>query len=215
MKNETKINKSEISTSAKVSPHCRKKQGGIFKWMIIALLALTMTGTLIGCGSDDKKVKDVTPTAKDDSAETKEDDSADKPEEKTEFAIGEVAEYDGVQVSVLSYEESAGNDWGAPAEGKIFVFANMEITNNTDKEISVSSMASFDAYCDDYKLDYSSSALMAASVDDRQQLDGSIAPGKKLNGWLGFEVPTEWKTIEINYKDNIWSDSNFKFIVNK
>jgi predicted nucleic acid-binding Zn-ribbon protein len=195
-----------------------KKKGGCLKVVLIVIAILIVLGILIAVfGGGDDKVKDVTP-AKSNTEQSSNKDTqkaATKEEKKTEFAVGETAEYKNVQVSVLNYEESAGNEWGAPAEGNVFIFANIEIANNTDEEISVSSMGSFDAYCDDYKLDYSSEALMAASIDNRQQMDGSISPGKKLNGYLGFEVPAGWKTIEINYKDNFWLDSNFKFILNK
>lgn len=217
MSKETKICKyckTEIPANAKVCPQCRKKQGGgKIKWVIIGVVAVCIIGAAVG-GNSDKKVKDVTPT-KGKAQSTESAKSTESQTEKTQFAVGEVAEYEGVQVSVLNYEESTGNDWGSPAEGKVFVFANIEITNNTDKEISVSSMMSFDSYCDDYKLDFSSSALMASSTDKRQQMDGSIVAGKKLNGWIGLEVPTDWKTIEINYKDNVWLSSNFKFVIDK
>lgn len=206
--------KTEIPANAKVCPQCRKKQGGgKVKWVIIGIVVVGIIGAAVG-NNQDKKVKDVTP-AKDNTEITEKVKATEKQTEKTEFAVGEVAEYDNVQVSVLSYEESSGNDWGSPADGKVFVFANVEITNNTNKEMSVSSMISFDTYCDDYKLDFSSDALIASSTDKRQQMDGSIAPGKKLNGWLGFEVPSDWKTIEINYKDNVWLSSNFKFVIEK
>jgi len=193
------------------------KKGGKKRWIIIAIVALFIIGAALN--KDENKVKDATPTESK-SAKTSADSSSrevekEKEKEKTDFSVGEVAEYKGVQVSVLNYEESVGNDWGTPEDGKVFVFVNVEIANNTDEEISVSSMVSFDAYCDDYKLDFSSSALMAASTDSRQQLDGSIAPGKKLNGYLGLEVPVDWSTIEVNYKDNFWLSSNFKFIINK
>lgn len=178
---------------------------------MIVIVLVIIIGVVIGSSSDDKKVKNVTP--KNNSTDTTKESSGSN--EKTEFSVGEVAEYDGVQVSVLDYEEATGDEWTAPDDGKIFVYVNIEIVNNTDGEISVSSMMSFDSYCDDYKLDYSSNALMAASADNKQQLDGSIAAGKKMNGYLGLEVPVDWKTIEINYKDNVWLDSNFKFIINK
>ncbi len=204
--------KTEIPYDAKVCPQCRKKQkGGILKWLLIVIVLVIIIGVVIGSSSDDKKVKNVTP--KNNSTDTTKESSGSN--EKTEFSVGEVAEYDGVQVSVLDYEEATGDEWTAPDDGKIFVYVNIEIVNNTDGEISVSSMMSFDSYCDDYKLDYSSNALMAASADNKQQLDGSIAAGKKMNGYLGLEVPVDWKTIEINYKDNVWLDSNFKFIINK
>lgn len=193
-----------------------KKKGGKLKWVLIVVVALIIIGAL---GSEKDKVKDATPD-KGKTAEATTNSVSSKSEEsgqaeKTEFQIGEVAEYKDVQVSVLNYEESAGNEWGSPADGKVFVFANIEIANNSDKEISISSMVSFEGYCDDYKLDFSSEALMAASVDNRQQLDGSISPNKKLNGYLGFEVPADWSTIEIEYKDNAWLSSNFKFLISK
>lgn len=203
----------DISKKAKICPNCKKKQGGIGKWIIIAIVVVIIISAIAGGGNSDKdKVADVTPT---ENSNNTRDDSKKQSTEKTEFSIGEVAEYKDVQVAVLAYEESTGNDWVTPEDGNVFVFANVEITNNSSKEISVSSMLSFDTYCDDYKLDFSSSALMAASTDNRQQMDGSIAVGKKLNGYLGFEVPADWSTIEINYKDNAWLSSNFKFIITK
>lgn len=184
----------------------QNKKGGCLKIALIVIGVLVVIG-IIGAlfGGGDDKVKDATKSKSGKSSNN----------EKTEFKVGETADYKGVQVSVLNYEESTGNEFGTPADGKVFVFVNMEITNNTDDEISVSSMVSFESYAGDYKLDYSSEALMAASVEDKQQLDGSISPGKKLQGYLGLEVPSDWQTIEVYYKDNIWLDSNFKFVINK
>lgn len=135
---------------------------------------------------------------------------------KKEFLIGEVAEYKDVKITVINYEESMGNDWGKPSEGNVFIFPEIEITNNSNKEISVSSIMSFECYIDDYKADFNSDAFMAISTEDgKQQLDGSIAPGKKLKGVLGIEAPNDWKTIEIYYKDNVWLSSNFSFKIIK
>lgn len=140
--------------------------------------------------------------------------NVDKKEAK--YTIGEIAEYNNVNITLLGYEESNGNDWGTPAEGNVFVYADFEIENNSDEEISISSMMSFENYCNDYKLDYSSNALMALSTEDNtNQLDGSISPGKKMRGTLGLEVPSDWKVIETYYKDNVWLDSNFSFIIEK
>ena len=46
-------------------------------------------------------------------------------------------------------------------------------------------MASFEAYADDYELNYSVSALL--EKNDQNQLDGTIAAGKKRNGVIGYE----------------------------
>lgn len=143
-------------------------------------------------------------------------DMAEESNKETEFSIGEIAEYKDLRVSVIGYEESKGNDWGTPSDGNIFVFPEIEISNGSDEEISVSSMISFECYVDDYKTDFSSNAFMAISVDDKkQQLDGSVAPGKRLKGILGIEAPENWRVIEIYYKENVWLDSNFSFRIEK
>ena len=56
---ETKLCKhcqTEIPKKAKVCPNCRKKQGGIGKWIIVALVAFLLIG-MMG-GSDDSSDKD-------------------------------------------------------------------------------------------------------------------------------------------------------------
>lgn len=199
-------------TPKKTMPVKEKKKGSCLKTVLGVLIAFIVILFLIGsCGSDEE-VKDVTSES---SNNAKIQEDIDTNVEKTTFQVGEVAEYKDVQVSVLSYEESSGNNWGTPEDGNVFVFLNVEITNNSDEEIGVSSLVSFDEYCDDYKLDYSSNAFMALSTENMQQLDGSIATGKKMNGYLCVEVPTDWETIEIYYKDNVWLGSDFKFVITK
>lgn len=42
--------KSEIPSDAKICPHCRKKQSGKLKWIIIAVVALVIIGSVAGGG---------------------------------------------------------------------------------------------------------------------------------------------------------------------
>lgn len=199
-----------------------KKKGSCLKTILIvfgAIFVLAFIGSMAG-GDDD--VKDVTSERTDseepkNETENNENVSEEKAEEKkTVFSVGETAEYKDVQVSLLGYQESSGNDWGTPESGNIFVFPEIEITNNSDEEISISSMLSFECYVDDYKVDFSSNAFMAISTEEgKKQLDGSVTPGKKLKGVLGIEVPSDWSAIEIYYKDNAWLDSNFSFKIEK
>lgn len=56
MENETKVCKhckTEIPKKAKVCPNCRKKQGGILKWIVIVIIAIAIIGAIAG-GGDDK-----------------------------------------------------------------------------------------------------------------------------------------------------------------
>ena len=164
-------------------------------------------------GISDEEVKNVTPANVTIQTEEVIEENSNNIE-TTIFHVGEIAEYKDVQVSVISYEQSTGNDWAKPSSGNIFIFPEIEITNNSTEEIAISSLVSFECYCDDYKTNFSSNAFMVMSTDDEKgQLDGSIAPGKKMKGVLALEVPSNWSTIEIYYKDNVWLGSNFSFLI--
>ena len=95
----------------------------------------------------------------------------------------------------------------------MFVIVTFEIANNSDSEISVSSIASIEAYVDDYSV---STSISAESVKDGVGiLDGTVAAGKKMSGIIGYEVPKDWKNMEISITDNVWSDSAYKLEINK
>lgn len=201
----------DIPKKAKVCPNCKRKQGGALKTVLIVFLVFILIGGLFG-GSDEEEV-----TVKENNENSVEKVETEKEKTKeTKYKVGDVVSYNDVDVCVLSYTESNGGEWSKPEDGKIFVYPVIEISNNSDEEISISSMLSFNNYCDDYLLDYSSNALMAISSEDGMQtLDMTIASGKKAKGVLGLEVPSDWKTIEIYYKDNAWLDSNFSFVIEK
>ena len=194
VKKETKICKyckTEIPKNAKVCPVCRKKQkhiGGFIALGIVALIVVIIIAANAGSDSKPKKVGD------DKSTSAGSSDS----EEKDVFTKGEIAEMNGLQVTLKDYEESNGTEFLTPDDGNVFVIVTFEIANNSDSEISVSSIASFEAY-----------------VEGVGILDGTVAAGKKMSGIIGYEVPKDWKNMEISFTDNVWSDSAFKFEINK
>ena len=58
MENETKLCKhckSEIPKGAKVCPNCRKKQGGIGKWIVIVVVVVIIIAAMSGGGEDKDK----------------------------------------------------------------------------------------------------------------------------------------------------------------
>lgn len=231
-KSETKkckFCKSEIPGDAKVCPACRKKQGGgCLKWGIIAVIILFALGA--AGGSLGEKPKQVSTKEEgqgnsqkqESSVQEKEETGQEKEEpvqeqenpvqEKDTFAMGETAELNNVQVTMTNYQETAGSEWNAPGEGNIFVLVEFEIANNSDSEIAVSSMVSFEAYADDYAANLSLGALIE---NEQNQLDGTIAPGKKMRGWVGYEIPAGWSNLEIHFTDNVWSNNKFKFEIVK
>lgn len=109
----------------------------------------------------------------------------------------------------IKVEESEGESFLQPTDGNVFVSCEFEIVNNSSKEINVSSLISFEAYCNDYSTSVSLSALSAFS--DKNQLDGTVAPGKKMNGIVAYEVPADWSKLEIEYSPSFWGKA-MKFV---
>lgn len=212
MENENQMKKckhckTEIPKDAKVCPNCRKKQGGKLKWVITAVVVIGVIGAALGGGEDKpKKVGNIDEANQADSQEN-------IAEEQEVFHIGETAELNDVRVTMTNYEESNGSEYNAPSDGNVFILVEFEIENNSDSELAVSSALSFEAYSDDYALDYSLQALLEKGSS--KQLDGSIAPGKKMKGVVGYEVPSDWKNLEIHFKDDVWSSNKFKFEISK
>ena len=129
------------------------------------------------------------------------------------FTIGDTLEMDEVLVTLNSVNELKGSQFTQPADGNIFVVCEFTIENNTDSEIAVSSMMSFEAYFDDYAANLS---LLAMTVNQsKPQLDGTVAPGKKFNGVVGYEVAKDWSEMEIRFSPNAFSSKAFVFNYSK
>lgn len=199
----------DIDKKAKICPACGRKQPGKGKFILIAIVVIIIIAA-IGGGTKKDKPKKVTDSGSSTTtnATSKTTENKTTEEEKTEFGIGEAVVFKDVEVTLISVEEIPGSEFIKPDDGKVFVAAEFEITNNSDKEITVSSLASFDAYVDDYSTNVSFSALTSTELP---QLDGTIAPGKKMHGAISFELASDWKELEIRYSPSFWSGKDMIF----
>ena len=206
-----KICGAEVAKSAKACPSCGakiKKKGTILIGIIVIAVLI---GIISSMGKDDEPRLVENPTAP--QTETNTEITENNKEKKTEFAVGETAELKGVAVTLLNISESTGSQFNEPQEGNVFVLCEFEIANNSDEEITVSSMLSFEAYCDEYACTYSLTALLEKG--NKNQLDGNVAVGKKFNGVIGYEVPADWQELEIRFTPNFWSGKDIIFVATK
>lgn len=173
------------------------------KKLIALVMACLLLLGLCACESGPSLVG-TTPTNTQPSTE-----STSAPEDKA-FKVGDVVEMNDILITFIGVTESTGSEYVKPAEGNVFVLCEFEIANNSDEELAVSSIMSFTAYCDDYSCDYSFGALMEKGNKD--QLDGSVAAGKKMRGVVGYEIPTDWKELEVHYITDILSSNKVVFV---
>ena len=190
-----------------------KKKGGKLKWIIIVIVAIAIIGAL-GSGGDDEgnvqETQDVSVSNETESNSVPEE--TESVESDNTYSVGETADIDNIQTTLVSATESEGSEYNSPADGNVFVLLEFEIANNSDSDISVSSMMSFEAYCDDYSITQSLSGLLES---DKGQLDGDVAAGKKMNGVIAYEVPADWTEIEVTFTPDFWFGDDIVFTVTK
>ena len=182
--------------------------------LIGVIVAVVLIVAIASAGNDEpQKVGDVTtPTKNTSNLEATKGTEATESQkaEKTSFAVGEIAELKDVKVALLGVTESNGSQFNTPDEGKVFVLCEFEISNDSEAEVAISSMLSFEGYCDDYVCEYSLGALLEKG--DKNQLDGTIAPGKKMKGVIGYEVSADWKELEVQFTPDFWSGKEIVFV---
>lgn len=198
----------------------KPKKKSKIKWIIIAVIAIIVIAAVSGGGSgDDVKKVNNSPDSKTETntTQTKDNDSDSKEKSTTEptsFTTGDTAEYKDIQVTLEKVIKSKGDgNFVKPGDGNEFVLCVFKIKNNSDTDITISSLASFEAYFDDSSINSDYLGLQTDEAKKYNSLDGDIASGKKMEGIISYEVPKNWKKLEINVSPDTWSSKKITFVV--
>ena len=192
----------QIAKSAKHCPNCGAKRPIVGKviGIILGVLLIIGVAAAIGGGNDNpQKVGENTPPS----------DTGSTTQTKDEvFSVGDQVSLNDIIVTLVNVSENSGGNYMTPSDGKVYVVCEFEIENNSDRDIAVSSILSFEAYIDDYATGMNLSAMLST---DKPQLDGTVAAGKKMNGVIGYEADPGWSDIEIRFTPNFWSGKEIIF----
>ena len=189
----------EIAKKSKKKKEKKKKGHPILGTVILIFGIIMLVGAFSGGSDAPKKVEKGTPSAA----------SSVETSAPPVFTVGDTLEMADVLVTLNNVSESHGSQFLQPTDGNVFVVCEFTIENNTDSEIAVSSLMSFEAYFDDYAANLSLGAM--TTDQNKQQLDGSVAPGKKINGVIGYEAPQDWSELEVRFSPNAFSSKAFIF----
>ena len=126
-------------------------------------------------------------------------------ESMVDAAIGTKSDMDNYSAEFVKLIDmgNIGPDTVRPNEVNSYG-AVFEITNNSDKDLNVSSLCNFHIELDDGSLIYSATA---GSISQAQTiitdydlfLDTTVAPGETVTGYYPFEVPTGWSHLKFYY----------------
>lgn len=124
------------------------------------------------------------------------------------FTVGDVVELNNIQVTLASVKESTGGQFFSPDAGNVFLICEFNIENNSSSDVAVSSLMCFETYIDDYSVNMD---ISATTSSNKNQLDGMVAAGKKMNGVIGYQAPSNWSEIEIRFTPDFWANQNIIF----
>lgn len=208
---ETKLCKhcqTEIPKKAKVCPNCRKKQGGIGKWIVIVvvvLLLLTMCGS--DGDSDDNNSVNNTGTVEnnaDANDSNKETNSKDEQISNQNNVVnaGDSFESNGLKVTVnevsidfTDYEDEYGLYTLEDGMKYIMVSFTYENTGNSDAYVSI---YDYDCYADGTLCEQS-------YYFGGDFVNANISSGRNVSFETFYVVPEDATEIELEYTSNIWT----------
>ena len=221
MENETKLCKhckSEIPKGAKVCQNCRKKQGGIGKWIVIAVVVIVLIAAVSGGGDNkDKNPQKVgetttgTASAKEETSGNDADNTSDTKQQETEevsnvFQIGDVVETENFKITFVSagaYESD--NEFLQPKDGCEYWQFEFRFENISDTDQAVSSMMDWECYADNAKADQT-------WIGDDNGLDATLSAGREAQETIYFEVPKDVQSVELEYDINFWQSDKIVFV---
>lgn len=210
--------KSIIPKGAKVCPICHKKQGGIGKWVVIAIIAIIILASIGGGGNDDnttssddtspksENTADTKPANDNDSSDTDgSSDDSDSKDAELKFSVGDTWENKYMKVTYVECGEYTDySEYFQPADGNKIIYATFEFENVSDSD-RVAMYTDFNCYADGYSCD-------GYYYADDSGFSQTLSSGRKCTGTVYFEVPENSTEIEFEYDVNFWTSENIVFM---
>lgn len=194
------------------------------KKLLTTLALITLSATLTGCAEvkspdSQKTIQDITPASEtEDTAEiTSTSENAEAESDLPEFArVGQIVSGDKWSIALLYAKEydSIESEYYSdkPSDGNKFLVLFFDVKNISPNNDYFNSMY-FEGYADDYS---ANSSIIMGNPDGLTAIGGNIDAGKMAKGTIVYEVPADWKTFEISYKDGLWTTHKAAtFIINK
>lgn len=161
-----------------------------FRNAAIAFVACLALGATIASGSEDKATKV---------------DGAGNTVEAADFKVGEEVTLGDwkVKVNQVTDPYTPTNDFMTPTAGNRYVMVDTQVTNNSDKPQTVSSMM-----CFELRDDSNRTHTITITGDQTSSLDGEVAAGGTLRGDLAYEVPDTAKNLQLQFKCDLFGSGS-------
>jgi hypothetical protein len=122
--------------------------------------------------------------------------------EQQAYKVGDVIAMGDTTITVNEITYPAGDQYTKPDAGKKFLIVDLTIENKSTAAINVSTLLQMslkDPTGQKYTVDF-----MAALASGGTSPDGEIAPGEKLRGQVGFQVPENAAGLVFIFDAEVW-----------
>ncbi|MGG7077403.1 DUF4352 domain-containing protein [Clostridium sardiniense] len=174
-----------------------KEKKAIFKKWWFWLIIVVVVGGAIGAGSNTTENGD-TPVA---NQEQKEDTNKKEEANKTEtFKVGDTIEVKDFKIKVNKVSSDNGGKIIKPEDGNEFIKVDVTVENISSEEKTVSSILMFKVVDKDGR-----ECKQAITENQNGQLDGKVAPGRKITGEYAVQAPKGEKGLELQFDSSLLS----------
>lgn len=164
----------------------------IKKRLTLFLGTLVILGALLACGGSDTN----TGTAANSDTQTK---NTPAPAQQ-HFKIGQTVKIGSTfQQTINSAKVSDGDDMNHPKAGTHYLLVDVSITNVSQKEQEISSMAMWDLR------DSTGQQYTESITSFTKPPDGKLEPGSPLRGVIAYEVPTGMHAFTLAFQADMLS----------
>ena len=139
-------------------------------------------------GSDKNLQINVTVTKKDDRGVTKTDSQ-------------------GGKYTIIGYKESENGRFGKAEEGNTFVLVEIEIDNQSSHSMEMYPVLNYTGYCEGELIDERVTFNTLYTVYPSYIRQGLIKSGRKTRGQIAYEVPKDWKELQIHLYPYVTDES--------
>ena len=167
-----------------------------FALLLAGLVALTV----VGCSTESEDSSKVISDIPESSQQSSQEDQQKEPEQSSETSEESQEGADTAKVG----QSVEGPNWKISlTSAKTYekIGDTFEVENVSDED-DYFNYFNIESYVDGYNEDIS---ITMSDVEGMSLLTGDVAAGKKLKGYLAWEVSPEWEELEISYKDNLWT----------
>ena len=172
------------------------------KTLFALLLCLSFTGCGYGYTETNKNVGKIPEPEKIQIQETNSEFPEQTSEKVIPAKVGEYVEGDVWRISLLDakqYDSLDGQYYSdkPEIEGNKFVVLFFEVENISENDDHFN-MFYIESYIDDYSTD---TKYLVNNPENYKKLSGDVASGKKLKGYVAYEVNPGWSKVEFSYKN--------------